>query len=79
MREHPPLVLGVDVGSVRRKGGFAWSSVDVSLHGQDDPSALGAACWTPLAPFESWPAFALPGWLLLPNPLTRLSLTDEAQ
>jgi hypothetical protein len=39
----PPLVLGVDVGSVRRKGGFAWSSADVSLHGQDDPSALGDA------------------------------------
>lgn len=35
------LILGVDVGSVRRKGGFSWSSADTSLHGDDDPSALG--------------------------------------
>jgi hypothetical protein len=34
------LVLGVDVGSVRRKGGFSWSSADASLRGEDDPSAL---------------------------------------
>lgn len=38
-----PLVIGVDVGSVRRKGGFAWSSADADARGQDDPSALGAA------------------------------------
>jgi len=36
-----PLVVGVDVGSVRRKGGFSWSSADAAARGQDDPSALG--------------------------------------
>lgn len=36
------MVIGVDVGSVRRKGGFAWSSADASAHGEDDPSVLGA-------------------------------------
>lgn len=35
-----PLVVGVDVGSVRKRG-FAWSSADGSARGQDDPSALG--------------------------------------
>lgn len=35
------LVLGVDVGSVNRKGGFAWASSDVQFEGEDDPSALG--------------------------------------
>jgi len=35
------LVLGVDVGSVNRKGGFAWASSDAQLSGEDDPSALG--------------------------------------
>lgn len=43
-----PLVVGVDVGSVRRKGGFAWSSADASARGQDDPSALGAVVVTAL-------------------------------
>ena len=42
------LVVGVDVGSVRRKNGFAWSSADASAHGQDDPSALGAIVVTAL-------------------------------
>lgn len=37
------LVLGVDVGSVNRKGGFAWASSDARLTGQDDPAALGRA------------------------------------
>ncbi len=36
-------IFGVDVGSVRRKGGFSWSSADASLRGQDDPSQLGDA------------------------------------
>jgi hypothetical protein len=36
-------VFGVDVGSVRRKGGFSWSTADASLRGQDDPSQLGDA------------------------------------
>lgn len=36
------LVLGVDVGSVRRKGGFSWASSDCLLRGEDDPAALGA-------------------------------------
>jgi hypothetical protein len=36
------LALGVDVGSVRRKGGFSWASSDGLLRGEDDPSALGA-------------------------------------
>lgn len=36
------LVLGVDVGSVRRRGGFSWASSDGVLHGEDDPTALGA-------------------------------------
>lgn len=33
--------MGVDVGSIRRTGGFAWSTSDGSPRGQDDPSALG--------------------------------------
>lgn len=37
------LVLGVDVGSVLRKGGFAWASADASLRGEDDPSVLADA------------------------------------
>lgn len=37
------LVLGVDVGSIRRKGGFAWASSDGLLRGEDDPGALGSA------------------------------------
>lgn len=37
------LVIGVDVGSVRRAGGFSWTSSDGLLHGDDDPAALGAA------------------------------------
>lgn len=36
-------IFGVDVGSVRRKGGFSWSSADASLRCQDDPSQLGDA------------------------------------
>ncbi len=36
------LIIGVDVGSVRRKGGFSWASSNEQLHGADDPSALGA-------------------------------------
>ena len=36
-------VFGIDVGSVRRKGGFAWSTADASQRGQDDPSQLGEA------------------------------------
>jgi hypothetical protein len=36
-------VFGVDVGSVRRKGGFSWASADASQRGQDDPSQLGDA------------------------------------
>ena len=35
------MVLGIDVGSVRRRGGFAWSSADGTLQGADDPAALG--------------------------------------
>jgi hypothetical protein len=42
------LVLGVDVGSVRRKGGFAWSSADALLRGEDDPSILGDVVVTAL-------------------------------
>lgn len=34
------LVLGVDVGSVRRKGGLSWSSADQAVRGGDDPSTL---------------------------------------
>lgn len=37
------LVIGVDIGSVRRPGGFSWAAPDDSVQGQDDPSALGAA------------------------------------
>lgn len=36
-------IFGVDVGSVRRKGGFSWSTADASHRGQDDPSQLGDA------------------------------------
>lgn len=36
------LVLGVDVGSVRRKGGFSWASSDGLLRGKDDPAVLGS-------------------------------------
>jgi hypothetical protein len=35
------LIIGLDVGSVRRKGGFAWATADEIVHGQDDPRALG--------------------------------------
>ena len=42
------LILGVDVGSVRRKGGFSWSSADASVRGEDDPSALGDVVVTAL-------------------------------
>lgn len=34
-------VFGVDVGSVRRRGGFSWSTADALQRGQDDPSQLG--------------------------------------
>ncbi|MBF4161597.1 hypothetical protein [Nocardioides acrostichi] len=33
----------MDVGSVRRKGGFSWSTADAQQRGQDDPSQLGDA------------------------------------
>jgi len=36
------VVLGVDVGSVRRKGGFSWASSNGWLRGEDDPAALGS-------------------------------------
>jgi len=36
------MVIGVDVGSVRRKGGFSWVSSDGQLRGEDDPSVLGS-------------------------------------
>jgi hypothetical protein len=36
-------IFGIDVGSVRRKGGFSWSTADASQRGQDDPSQLGDA------------------------------------
>ncbi|WP_460599454.1 hypothetical protein [Flexivirga lutea] len=36
-------IFGVDVGSVRRKGGFSWSTADGAQRGQDDPSQLGDA------------------------------------
>ncbi len=42
------LILGVDVGSVRRKGGFSWSSADASLRGEDDLGALGDVVVTAL-------------------------------
>lgn len=35
------LAIGVDVGSIRRKGGFAWSSADALVRGADEPIALG--------------------------------------
>ena len=35
------LVVGVDVGSVRRSGGFSWAALDEERrHGQDDPTVL---------------------------------------
>ena len=35
------LVVGVDVGSVRRSGGFSWAALDEEpSHGQDDPTVL---------------------------------------
>lgn len=40
------LSFGVDVGSVRRKGGFAWAAATadgIVAQGVDDPAALGAA------------------------------------
>lgn len=36
------MVIGVDVGSVRRKGGFSWASSDGLLRGEDDPAALAS-------------------------------------
>ena len=44
----PSLAVGVDVGSVRRRGGFSWASSDGRLHGEDDPSALAALVVTAL-------------------------------
>lgn len=35
------LTIGVDIGSVRRPGGFAWSAPDGTPRGSDDPSTLG--------------------------------------
>lgn len=35
------LIVGVDIGSVRRRGGFSWATADESASGQDDPTALG--------------------------------------
>jgi len=43
------LIIGLDVGSVRRPGGFAWATADETRHGQDDPSALGAAIFEALS------------------------------
>lgn len=39
--EEHVLILGVDVGSVRREGGFSWSSADAATHGADDVRTLG--------------------------------------
>lgn len=35
------LIVGVDVGSVRRKGGFSWATPDERIYGDDDPTRLG--------------------------------------
>jgi hypothetical protein len=35
------LIVGVDVGSVRRKGGFSWATPDEHIYGDDDPPRLG--------------------------------------
>lgn len=35
------MFIGLDVGSVRRKGGFSWATSDEVVHGQDDPALLG--------------------------------------
>lgn len=52
MTESKPLggikIFGVDVGSVRRRGGFSWSLTDASVRGQDDPSQLGDAVMSAL-------------------------------
>lgn len=40
MNDFDPLIIGVDVGSVRRPGGFAWATADGQLSGQDDPSEV---------------------------------------
>lgn len=42
-------VFAVDVGSVKRKGGFSWSTPDGSRQGQDDPSQLADALAAELA------------------------------
>ena len=42
------LIVGVDIGSVRRKGGFAWTTEDDKYHGQDDPLALARVLVTAL-------------------------------
>lgn len=39
MAEPAPLVIGVDVGSLRRKR-FAWSTADFASHGENDPDEV---------------------------------------
>lgn len=39
----PELSIGLDIGSVRRRGGFAWCSADQMVSGSDDPSLLAQA------------------------------------
>lgn len=40
MNRSLPVVIAVDVGSVRRPGGFAWATADGLMSGQDDPSEV---------------------------------------
>ena len=36
------FIVGVDVGSVRRKGGFSWATPEEHIYGDDDPTRLGS-------------------------------------
>ncbi|MFC7455858.1 hypothetical protein ACFQS2_01515 [Brachybacterium sp. GCM10030267] len=42
MAHDETLVIGVDIGSIRRPGGFAWADASGDAHGTDDPSELAA-------------------------------------
>lgn len=53
-------VFGVDVGSVRRKGGFSWSTADAVQRGQDNPRELGDAVLAALADGQVALAFECP-------------------
>jgi hypothetical protein len=61
------VIVGVDVGSVRRKGGFSWASSDERIGGEDDPGELGRFLATALGDGQKV-ALALECPLVVPVP-----------